>query len=93
MTVKQLQRSHFEELAKQFVGARVFRCRARQRLCLMVNSTVTYAPLAVWKDSHWTCTITTLLRCTGRIGVSFQDVDCAQSNESFWPQQHRRERR
>lgn len=25
---------------------------------LIVNARVTYAPLAVWKDFHWTCTIT-----------------------------------
>jgi hypothetical protein len=24
---------------------------------LIVNARVTYAPLAVWKDSHWTCTV------------------------------------
>jgi hypothetical protein len=27
---------------------------------LMVRATVTYAPLAVWKDSHWTCSVTSL---------------------------------
>jgi hypothetical protein len=27
---------------------------------LMGTATVTYAPLAVWKDSHWTCSVTTL---------------------------------
>ena len=27
---------------------------------LTVNATVTYAPLAVWKDFHWTCTVTKL---------------------------------
>ena len=26
---------------------------------LMPNATVTYAPLAIWKDFHWTCTVTT----------------------------------
>jgi hypothetical protein len=26
---------------------------------LMANAKVTYAPLAVWKDFHWTCTVTT----------------------------------
>lgn len=26
---------------------------------LTVRTTVTYAPLAVWKDSHWTCSVTT----------------------------------
>jgi hypothetical protein len=26
---------------------------------LMVNARVTYTPLAVWKDFHWTCTVTT----------------------------------
>jgi len=26
--------------------------------CLMANARVTYAPLAVWKDFHWTCTVT-----------------------------------
>jgi hypothetical protein len=25
---------------------------------LMANTRVTYAPLAVWKDFHWTCTVT-----------------------------------
>ncbi len=25
---------------------------------LMVNARVNYAPLAVWKDFHWTCTVT-----------------------------------
>jgi hypothetical protein len=25
---------------------------------LIVNATVTYAPLPVWKDFHWTCTVT-----------------------------------
>ncbi len=25
---------------------------------LVANATVTYAPLAVWKDFHWTCTVT-----------------------------------
>ena len=25
---------------------------------LIVNARVTYAPLAVWKDFHWTCTVT-----------------------------------
>ena len=25
---------------------------------LMANARVTYAPLAVWKDFHWTCTVT-----------------------------------
>lgn len=25
---------------------------------LMVNARISYAPLAVWKDFHWTCTIT-----------------------------------
>lgn len=24
----------------------------------MANARVTYAPLAVWKDFHWTCTVT-----------------------------------
>jgi hypothetical protein len=24
----------------------------------IVNARVTYAPLAVWKDFHWTCTVT-----------------------------------
>jgi hypothetical protein len=27
---------------------------------LMVRATVTYAPLAVWKDSHWTCSVTSV---------------------------------
>ena len=27
---------------------------------LTVNATVTYAPLAIWKDFHWTCTVTKL---------------------------------
>jgi hypothetical protein len=26
---------------------------------LMVNARVTYTPLAVWKDFHWTCTVRT----------------------------------
>ena len=26
--------------------------------CLMANARISYAPLAVWKDFHWTCTIT-----------------------------------
>jgi hypothetical protein len=26
--------------------------------CLMASARVTYAPLAVWKDFHWTCTVT-----------------------------------
>ncbi len=25
---------------------------------LIVNASVTYAPLGVWKDFHWTCTVT-----------------------------------
>jgi hypothetical protein len=25
---------------------------------LMANARVSYAPLAVWKDFHWTCTVT-----------------------------------
>jgi hypothetical protein len=25
---------------------------------LITNARVSYAPLAVWKDCHWTCTIT-----------------------------------
>ena len=25
----------------------------------MVNVAVTYAPLAVWRDSHWTCAVAT----------------------------------
>ena len=25
---------------------------------LIVNTRVTYAPLAVWKDYHWACTVT-----------------------------------
>jgi hypothetical protein len=25
---------------------------------LMANAKVTYAPLAIWKDFHWTCTVT-----------------------------------
>lgn len=25
---------------------------------LMAKAKVTYAPLAVWKDFHWTCTVT-----------------------------------
>jgi len=25
---------------------------------LMANARVTYAPLTVWKDFHWTCTVT-----------------------------------
>jgi hypothetical protein len=25
---------------------------------LLVNARVTYAPLPVWKDFHWTCTVT-----------------------------------
>jgi hypothetical protein len=25
---------------------------------LMANVAVTYVPLAVWRDSHWVCTIT-----------------------------------
>jgi hypothetical protein len=25
---------------------------------LIVNARVTHAPLVVWKDSHWSCTIT-----------------------------------
>jgi len=25
----------------------------------MANARVTYAPLAVWKNFHWTCTVTT----------------------------------
>jgi hypothetical protein len=25
---------------------------------VMANAKVTYAPLAVWKDFHWTCTVT-----------------------------------
>jgi hypothetical protein len=25
---------------------------------LIVSARVTYAPLAVWKDFHWTCTVT-----------------------------------
>jgi len=24
----------------------------------MANIAVTYAPLAIWRDSHWTCTVT-----------------------------------
>ncbi len=27
---------------------------------LLVNARVTYAPLAIWKDCHWTCTVTSL---------------------------------
>jgi hypothetical protein len=33
---------------------------APSRDCLMVKACVTYAPLAVWKDSHWVCSVTTL---------------------------------
>ena len=29
---------------------------------LLVNARVTYAPLAVWKDFHWTCTVTSFAR-------------------------------
>ena len=29
---------------------------------LIVNARVTYAPLAVWKDFHWTCTVTSFAR-------------------------------
>lgn len=25
---------------------------------LIINARVTYAPLAIWKDFHWTCTAT-----------------------------------
>lgn len=25
---------------------------------LVVNARITYAPLAIWKDFHWTCTVT-----------------------------------
>ena len=25
---------------------------------LMLHTKVTYAPLAIWKDFHWTCTVT-----------------------------------
>jgi hypothetical protein len=25
---------------------------------LMANARITYAPLAVWKEFHWTCTVT-----------------------------------
>jgi hypothetical protein len=25
---------------------------------LVANARITYAPLAVWKDFHWTCTVT-----------------------------------
>jgi hypothetical protein len=25
---------------------------------LLLHTKVTYAPLAVWKDFHWTCTVT-----------------------------------
>ena len=31
---------------------------------LMVNAEVTYAPLAIWKDFHWTCTVTTFAPLT-----------------------------
>lgn len=30
------------------------------KYCLMVGARVTYAPLAVWKDSHWVCSVMTL---------------------------------
>jgi len=26
----------------------------------LLNAKVNYAPLAVWKDFHWTCTVTSL---------------------------------
>lgn len=26
--------------------------------CLMASARISYAPLALWKDFHWTCTVT-----------------------------------
>ncbi len=31
---------------------------------LIANAKVTYAPLAVWKDFHWTCTVTSFAPLT-----------------------------
>ena len=35
--------------------------------CLMANARVTYAPLAVWKDFHWTCTVTSVALVRDRL--------------------------
>jgi hypothetical protein len=35
--------------------------------CLMSNAQVTYAPLAVWKDFHWTCTVTSFASVRERL--------------------------
>jgi hypothetical protein len=35
--------------------------------CLMANARVTYAPLAVWKDFHWTCTVTSFASLRDRV--------------------------
>jgi hypothetical protein len=35
--------------------------------CLMANARVTYAPLAVWKDFHWTCTVTSFASVRDRL--------------------------
>jgi hypothetical protein len=34
---------------------------------LMANARVTYAPLAVWKDFHWTCTVTSFASIRDRL--------------------------
>ncbi|MGN6747199.1 MAG: hypothetical protein ACTHJS_01260 [Xanthobacteraceae bacterium] len=34
---------------------------------LMANARVTYAPLAIWKDFHWTCTVTSFAPVRDRL--------------------------
>ena len=34
---------------------------------LMANARVTYTPLAVWKDFHWTCTVTSFAPVRDRL--------------------------
>jgi hypothetical protein len=43
---------------------RAFSDAVPSRDSLMVRATVTYAPLAVWKDSHWACSVTSLAPLT-----------------------------
>jgi hypothetical protein len=45
-------------------SSRAFSDAVPGRDSLMVKATVTYAPLAVWKDSHWTCSVTSLAPLT-----------------------------
>jgi hypothetical protein len=34
---------------------------------LMANARVTYAPLAAWKEFHWTCTVTSFAPVRDRL--------------------------